>query len=126
MEQQGFLLQQNKLGKIYSTDKQELNIEIKTEADWFDVYAKVKIGPYDIPFIQLRKYILNSIREFELPNGEVAILPKEWFTRYQEILPYAKVSGDSFRLKKFHYQLLRKNLKGIDKTYIARLEEIGE
>jgi len=126
LEQQGFLLQQNKLGKIYSTDKQELNIEIKTEADWFDVYAKVKIGPYDIPFIQLRKYILNSIREFELPNGEVAILPKEWFTRYQEILPYAKVSGDSFRLKKFHYQLLRKNLKGIDKTYIARLEEIGE
>ncbi len=126
LEEQGFVLQQNKLDKVYSTDKQEFNVEIKAEADWFDVYAKVKIGTYDIPFIQLRKHILNGIREFELPNGEIAILPKEWFSRYQEILPYAKISGDSFRLKKFHYQLLRKNLKGIDKTYFARLEEIGE
>ena len=76
LEKQGFLLQQNKLGKVYSTDHQELNIEIKTEADWFDVYAKVKIGTYDIPFIQLRKYILNGIREFELPNGEIADFAK--------------------------------------------------
>jgi SNF2 family DNA or RNA helicase len=126
LEKHGFQLQQNKLGKTYSTDRQELTIEIKTEADWFDVYAKVKIGPYDIPFVQLRKYILNDLREFELPNGEIAVLPKEWFTRYQEILPYAKISGDSFRLKKFHYQLLRKNLKGIDKTYFTRIEEIGQ
>lgn len=126
LDKEGFDVQQNKLSKVYSTDKQELDIQIKADADWFDIYAKVKIGSFDIPFIQLRKYILSGIREFELPNGEIAILPKEWFTRYQEILPYAKVSGDFFKVKKFHYELLRKNLKGIDKSYFRKLEEIGE
>ncbi len=126
LEKQGFLFQQNRFDKVYSTYKQELEFEIKTDADWFDIYAKVKIGPYHIPFVRLRKYILNGIREFELPNGEIAILPAEWFTRYQEILPFAKIHGDSLRLKKYHYQLLRKNLKGVDKTYLNRLEEIGE
>jgi len=126
LEEHGFLLQQNKLDKVYSTDEQKLEMEIKTDADWFDIYAKVKIGLFDIPFIRLRKYILGGIREFELPNGEIAILPKEWFTRYQEILPYAKVIGNNIKLKKYHYQLLRKNLKGIDKTYFKKIEEIGE
>ncbi len=126
LEDEGFILQQNKLGKVYSTDKQELEIEMKQDSDWFDVYTKVRIGPYDIPFIQLKKYILNGIREFELPNGEIAILPKEWFTRYQEILPFAKISGDSLRLQKYHYQLLRKSLKGIDRDYFRRLEKMEQ
>ncbi len=122
----GFLLQQNQYEKHYSTEEQKIDVQIKTSDDWFDIYANVSFGDYQIPFIKLRKYILNDIREFELPNGEVAILPKEWFTEYQDLLPFAQKEGHSLRLKKHHFQLLQKRLKGIDKSFFQRLQDIGK
>jgi len=126
LAEHGFELQQNQFGKRYSTDTQNLQVEIKTSEDWFDIYAKVRFGEYEIPFIKLKRNILSGIREFELPNGEIAILPKEWFTQYEDILPFAKQDGQALKLKKYHYQLLQKRLKGIDKSFFQRLEKIGE
>lgn len=126
LKEKGFELQQNQFEKRYSTDTQDLQVEVKTSEDWFDIYAKVRFGNYEIPFIKLKRNILNGIREFELPNGEVAILPKEWFAEYEDLLPFAKLEGHSLKLKKYHYQLLKKRLKGIDKSFFQQLEKIGE
>jgi SNF2 family DNA or RNA helicase len=126
LQEAGFELQQNHFGKRYSTETQDLQVEIKTKEDWFDIYAKVRIGDYEIPFIKLKRHILNGIREFELPNGEVAILPKGWFTEYEDLLPFVKQDGSTMKLKKYHYQLLKKHLKGIDKSFFQRLDKISE
>lgn len=126
LEQAGFQLQQNQFEKKYSTETQDLQVEIKTSEDWFDIYAKVRFGDYEIPFIKLKRNILSGIREFELPNGEVAILPKEWFTEYQDLIPLAKQDGTTLKLRKYHYLLLKKRLKGIDKSFYQRLDKIGE
>ena len=126
LQEAGFQLQQNQFEKRYSTESQSLDVEVKTSEDWFDIYAKVRFGEYEIPFIKLKRNILNGIREFELPNGEVAILPKEWFAGYEDLLPFVKQDGASMKLKKYHYQLLKKRLKGIDKSFYQRLEKIGE
>ncbi|MGQ8336654.1 DEAD/DEAH box helicase [Sunxiuqinia sp. A32] len=122
----GFVIQQNRYEKKYSTASQDLDIEIKSNDDWFDIYAKVRFGDYEIPFIKLKRHILNGIREFELPNGEIAILPIEWFTAYEDIFPFTKTDGNLLKLKKHHYQLLKKRLKGIDKSFYQRLSKIGE
>lgn len=121
----GFEISQDKLNSVYSLDHQQLDIQVKESEDWFDVYANVQFGEFQIPFIKLKKHILNGIREFQLPNGEIAILPKEWFTEYGDILPFARTEGNHLRLKKFHYQLLQQKLKGIDKSFFNRLQDIN-
>ena len=126
LQNAGFHIQQNQFEKRYSTASQDLQVEIKTSEDWFDIYAKVRFGEYEIPFIKLKRHILSGIREFELPNGEVAILPNEWFAGYEDLLPLAKQDGAILKLRKYHYQLLKKQLKGIDKSFYQRLEKIGE
>ena len=125
LEEQGFLIQQNKLDKKYYTGTQILDIQIKSDEDWFDIYAIVKFGSFQIPFLRLRKHILNGIREFELPSGEIAVLPLEWFSSYREIFPFAKTDGNILKLKKHHFLLLQDNVKGIDRNYFDKLEEIN-
>ena len=125
LENQGYHILQNKINKKYFTGTQTLDIQIKNVEDWFDIYAMVKFGEYQVPFIRLRKFILNKIREFELPSGEIAILPLEWFSSYRDIFPFAKLDGNIIKLKKHHFQLLQDKIKGIDCNYFRKLEQIN-
>lgn len=124
LQAQGFIIQQNKLDKKYFTGTQALDIKIQSNEDWFDIMAMVRFGDCLIPFIRLRKHILNNIREFELPSGEIAILPLEWFSSYREIFPFAKLNGNILKLKKHHFQLLQDKIKGIDRRYFNKLEQL--
>ena len=125
LQAQGFMIQQNKLNKKYFTGTQTLDIKIQSNEDWFDILAMVKFGDCLIPFIRLRKNIINNIREFELPSGEIAILPLEWFSSYREIFPFAKLNGNILKLKKHHFQLLQEKLVGIDRNYFKMLEQVN-
>jgi SNF2 family DNA or RNA helicase len=125
LENQGYLIQQNKLNKKFYTGTQILDIQIKSDEDWFDIYAMVKFGTFQIPFLRLRKHILNGIREFELPSGEIAVLPLEWFSSYREIFPFAKTEGNVLKLRKHHFQLLQDKVKGVDRNYFQKLEQIN-
>ena len=125
LQAQGFIIQQNKLKKQYFTGTQRLDIQIQSNEDWFDILAMVKFGDYLIPFIRLRKHIINNIREFELPSGEIAILPLEWFSSYREIFPFAKINGNILKVKKHHFQLLQEKVEGIDRNYFKKLEKIN-
>ena len=119
----GFIIRQDLMDKQYSTEKPSLSIQVKLKDDWFDVYAHVTIGEFQIPFIKLRKYILNDIRELELPNGEIAVLPEEWFTDYKDLLPFAKQEGNNLKIRRYHYMLVQQRLKGIDRSIFQRLDK---
>jgi SNF2 family DNA or RNA helicase len=125
LQNHGFLIHQNKLNKKFFTGSQTLDIQIKNTDDWFDIYAMVKFGDFHFPFIRLRKLILNNIREFELPSGEIAILPLEWFTSYRDIFPFAKLDGNIIKIRKHHFQLLHDKIKGIDQSYFKKLRQIN-
>ena len=122
----GFIIRQDKLGKRFSLEKPTLDIQVKIKDDWFDIYANVSFGKYQVPFIKLKKYILNDIHEFELPNGETAILPPEWFTEYRDFLSFARQEGNNLKINKHHYHLLEQCLKGIDKNLFERLDARGQ
>ena len=102
----GIMVDQEKLGQAYFTGRQEVEIRIDHSHDWFDIYATVTFGQYSFPFIRLRKNILGRIREFKLPNGEVVILPIEWFAKYKAVLGFGKTGDQSIRLQKHHFMLL--------------------
>ena len=74
--------------------------------DWFDLKAVVKIGEWEIAFIHFKKNILEGIREYELPDGTIAVLPETWFSTYKNLFEFGKISEDSLRIHKQHYSLL--------------------
>lgn len=101
----GFTFEQNSGTKKYVLGASKIDLEIKERNDWFDIEAMVQFGTYRIPFIQLRNHILNRKREFELPNGEIAVIPEKWFSQYANLLSFTSGS-DTLQLKKHHVGLI--------------------
>lgn len=102
---QGFKIKQETGEKQIFIGKTSLDIEVVEDNDWFDIKAFANFGPYKIPFVQLRDHILNRIQEFTLPNGEIAIIPEEWFAQYEHLFQFA-VKKDSLQLNKAHIGVL--------------------
>jgi len=81
----------------------QIKTEINEDLDWFDLKVKLTYGKYKIPF----KKILNNIRAkdpvFTLPNGEIAILPEEWFAEFGPLVENNEISENSIHVKKHHF-----------------------
>mgnify|MGYP002777105808 CR=1 FL=1 len=113
LEAQGFIIKQNpKDNKRYFTGTSKIEIEINENIDWFDIKAIVQFGDYKVPFYYLKDLILKKQREFKLPNGEIAVIPDEWFTKYSELFAFMD-SGDENGLK-------------LKKHHVALVQELGE
>ncbi|WP_167612013.1 DEAD/DEAH box helicase [Maribellus sediminis] len=124
LEKRDIRIKQENTDKIYFTGSRQLEIKTQTKGDWFDVYAVVRFGEFLIPFIKLKKYILNDIREFELPNGEIAVLPDEWFARYRGLLPFGKDHGKNIRFEKHHFTLVQDAIQEVDKEVRLKYLEL--
>ncbi|RAK02378.1 SNF2 family DNA or RNA helicase [Larkinella arboricola] len=106
----GFLVSQHANDtKRYFLGYSSIVVSINETRDWFDIYAKVQFGEFEIPFIKLRTLILNKKREFTLPNGEIAVIPETWFTKYSELFAFMEHDDDSDRLvlRKHHIALVQ-------------------
>jgi SNF2 family DNA or RNA helicase len=110
LKQEGFALKQNSLDqKKYFLGESSISVAITENRDWFDIFAKIKFGEYEIPFLKLRNLILRNKYEFTLPNGEIAIIPEVWRKQYSELFAFADTSdGESaLTLKKHHISLVQ-------------------
>jgi len=103
----GVVIDTNRLPEKYFTGIISSDFRVEPGEDWFDVTATVIFGDIAIPFTELRRYLLDGIREFPLPGGEIVVLPAEWFTRYNDLLWFARVEGEKLRLPVRHFQLIR-------------------
>jgi len=122
LKQAGFSIQQNPGIKQFSFDKASITIQTKFDNDWFDMHANISIGNFKIPFIKLKKYILNDIREFELPDGKIAILPQEWFSEYKDILAASHTEGNKIKIRKYHFSILKNHPDILGKEVLRSLE----
>jgi SNF2 family DNA or RNA helicase len=105
----GFNLKQsNKDDKKYFVGSSSINLEVKENNDWFDIHAIIRFGEYEIPFMKLRNLILKKKREFALPNGEIAVIPEEWFSQYSELFAFMEENAGEnvLKLKKHHLALV--------------------
>ncbi|MGI4805474.1 MAG: DEAD/DEAH box helicase, partial [Janthinobacterium lividum] len=101
----GFEIEQPEGEKRFLYAHPKINLEISEGHDWFDIYAIVYFGEYQIPFIELKQHILNRRREFVLPSGEIAVIPEKWFSQYGNLL-YFSNHTDKLQLKKYHIGLI--------------------
>jgi len=90
-----------------------LKIDSTEENDWFEIKVLVQIGDYNFPFFKFRKNLIDNNPEFELPNGQLFIIPSEWFTRFSDLLDYAKIDKQIIRLPRTHFQLMERVKYGV-------------
>ena len=106
----GFIVSQSSLSIPYFLGNCDLQIAVENKIDWFDLEITVQIGEWNFPFTKFKRLLLNGIREFKLPNGEIFILPEVWFSQFREILLLGKSEAQKIVLKPFHFMLLSEQL----------------
>ena len=79
-----------------------LTQEISPSPDWFDIRITVRMGDFLFPFIRFRKHILEGKREFVLPDGQVALLPEDWFEKYSDLFTFGDDRPEEIRVRKMH------------------------
>ena len=121
----GMIIRTGSLEVPYSLDPVEITLSHQIINDWFDLKAVVQIGTYRIPFTRLRRYILEGIREYPLPDGTVAILPEEWFTRYRGLFEMGKDREDSLLVHKQHFSLISEVITGDNCDICVKLGKLA-
>jgi superfamily II DNA or RNA helicase len=112
LEEMGIRIQQapTQKGKRYFIGHANISVEVKENIDWFDVNAVIRFGSYEIPFNKIRRLLLQGKTEFDLPNGEIAVIPNSWFVNYSEMFAFmedheSNTDHQSLVLKKHHIAL---------------------
>jgi superfamily II DNA or RNA helicase len=80
--------------------------EMKREADWFDLFAVVRVAGMEIPFIKFKRHILGRNPRYTLPDGRIILLPESWFIRFADLFEFSEDSNDRIRLHRQHQGLL--------------------
>jgi len=117
----GIVVEQQMDVANYFLGLQNVEFKVKDGTDWFDLYMMVRFGDIEIPFYLLKEHILNNRREFELPNGETAILPMEWFSKYSSLLTYARQTKSGMQLSRHHFSLLLEQGRDLNQETIESL-----
>ncbi|WP_352423141.1 DEAD/DEAH box helicase [Proteiniphilum sp.] len=101
------------LGKlVYFTGEVNLQVDVTSKNDWFDLYCVACFDDSDksgevvrVPFVKLKEHIMNGIHEYILPDGRIAVLPSVWFSRFDEMFRFGKISGDHLHLANTHFRV---------------------
>ena len=93
--------------KSYFTGKVELQQQFTEDSDWFDLKIYVFFDNFKIPFSLLKKNIIENNREFLLPDGKIAILPIEWFSKFKDLALLSETDGNEIRVKKSQFNYIK-------------------
>ncbi len=127
LRQLGIEVRQEKEINRINLTRPEIIISAVEEGDWFDVKAMVYIGNFQIPFIRFRRHILRNDREYELPDGSIAILPEEWFSDYRHLLEVSEEKeGDTFSIRRYQAPLLHFPSNGKSLALVSTIEGIDK
>ena len=108
----------------YYSGNVSVELQVKERNDWFDIDGHVRLGTKRIPFIKLRNHILGGKREYELTDGTILILPKEWFVRYRDLFLFSEVEKNKLSVKKYHTSVVKRSVKGINNQYVQEFEKL--
>lgn len=114
-----------RLDRAYYLDDIKLDMDSREQEDWFDIYGVVRLGELKIPFLNLRKYILEGSREYPLPDGRIVILPEAWFARYRSMFEFGEPQGDRIRIHKQHFSQVDDSVRGFHQETMEKLEALN-
>lgn len=127
LQEMGVEVRQEQKGNKINLTRPEIVIDAVEEGDWFDIRAVVHIGSFEIPFIRFRRHILRNQREYELPDGSIAILPEDWFSDYRHLLEISEEKEDDvFSIRKYQAPLLHFPSNGRSLALVSTIEGIDK
>lgn len=103
------------LGKNFFVGRIALHQQYTEDRDWFDLKIFVMFDDVKLPFSALKKNLLENNRELVLPDGRIAILPAEWFSRFHDLALIGKPEGEHVRVKKNQFGFIENLLEGNDR-----------
>ena len=127
LAEKGYRIEQDPHKARFFFGRTELSIAVKEQNDWFDVQAIARFGPVEVPFVDLRHHILNRIREYKLPTGEIAVIPEAWFAQFSNVFHFSP-EKKAIRLEKYHLGLINDLREGelVQLTMDRRLERLHD
>ncbi|MBM3420821.1 MAG: DEAD/DEAH box helicase, partial [Bacteroidetes bacterium] len=120
----GFEIRTGSLEKRYFLGPVEITAGYSITNDWFDLKAEVLFGDFRIPFVRLRRNIMEGIREFVLPDGTVAILPEAWFAKYRDVFGFGREENVILKIHKQHFPVLNRAIGEGDTETGGHLEKL--
>jgi non-specific serine/threonine protein kinase len=93
-------------GNRFSVHEGTVSLDVVEDNDWLDLKGTVVVGPHEIPFAKLVRFIQKEERKFPLPDGDIFLIPEEWFARYRPGLQFAKVEGKKVKMARSQAPLL--------------------
>jgi SNF2 family DNA or RNA helicase len=113
LNKEGFSIETSFDNRNIFVGQSKLMVDSTEENDWFEIKVRVQIGEFSLPFFKFRKNLVDENPEFELPNGQIFMIPPEWFTRFSELFDYAKVDKNIIRLPRSHFQIMERVKYGV-------------
>jgi len=116
----------HRLTKNYYLGTVRLELCSEEKEGWFDLHAEVLFGNHRVPFTDLKYHILEGIREYELPGGEVAVLPDTWIARYRTVFEFGRIEGDRILIHKQHFSMVQEPIRPFHSDTLDRLQKLNE
>ncbi len=117
--------QQGESTKKYFLGKTSIDLEISEGIDWFDIKAVIMFGDYEVSFSEVRKLMLSKEREFQLPNGEFAVIPDKWAEDYSDLFAHTNEANQDLTLDKVHVSLVHE-LKDDNNAKVAMTKKLKQ
>jgi superfamily II DNA or RNA helicase len=92
--------------RTYHFDEPHVSTEISPRNDWFDLKMIVKFNNFTIPFQKIIPNIISGNQEFTLPDGSIAVLPEEWFSRYKDLSILSEKHDKGIKIHKSQINLI--------------------
>ena len=79
-----------------------LTQEISPSPDWFDIRITVRMGGFSVPFYSFQEAYSGRKKGVVLPDGQVALLPEDWFEKYSDLFTFGDDRPEEIRVRKMH------------------------
>ena len=117
--------------KQYYDGSIDLQMTLKEENDWFDIGGTIILDGCEIPFMKLRRNIIEHNREYVMPDGRIFVLPEEWFTAWSDVMAFGREKDQLLEVRKIHSSLLPNDIIHAAKETtslitISKTERIGQ
>ena len=90
----------------YNTGKPRVEIEARSNIDWFDLKIKVFWGEQEVQLKDIRKAILHNQDTIVLKDGTLGMIPHEWFDQYGMLFKVGSENKGRLQVSKLHYSVL--------------------
>ena len=120
----GYVISQRYFKETYYLKSYTLEVNPEFKRESFYISSKVLIGNREYTLSDFKRNIIHAIREFELPGGEIFIVPEEWIHKYKNLFDFAKTEKDQLIVHKQHFGIVKESIGSIDEDLFKKLETL--